>query len=308
MDRFYKEPIFKYQGLLLHNLTAVYEAKKSKQLDDWTRFSNLLIDKFAIHSATLFHLFFGIIQHEDSNSKFRKVGFDLFTVNSLIRAIMETYVTFNHVFVLPRTEQEAEFRFLLWQLDGFIEKRKFRIEKSDFELAESIGDSDQKTVANLTNQLIASAFAKNLGENQLNKLITIKESKVKRTSWRFLHKNGEIRPLTIIELIEYSCPARAFYNLYRYSSMHTHSGYVSVEQFEKVRGQIISDQYADTLIRMSIYITIFLIKDICAIDKGAATEYLKFSQADKDDIDGANRELREKLTADDTYSQWRHGI
>jgi len=309
LDRFYKDPIFYYQHILLNVLTKVYQPTKAHGKANWSRFSNLLIDKFAIHSSTLIHLFFGIIEHKDSNSKIRKVGFDMFTINSLIRAVLETYATFNHIFVLPKNEQEREFRFHLWQVDGLIEKNKFRIEKSDFDLAESIIDNDQKTINSLTILLLNSDFLKeSIKPEHLEKILEIKETKAKRTNWKFLHKDGEIRPLTIIDLIEYSCPTRAFYNLYRYSSMHTHSGYVAVEQFEKVRGQIISNQYVDTLIRMAINVTLFLIKDICTIDSRAAIEYSKLDQADKDDIEGVNRELREKPAANSRFVQWRGSV
>lgn len=108
--------------------------------------------------------------------------------------------------------------------------------------------------------------------------------------------------MSIIDLIEFTCPTRGFYNLYRYSSIHTHSGYISVEQFENQRGKIISEQYVDSLTRMVIFVTILLIKDICSIDENAEKVYLKFSQKDKTDFDGINKAIRENS---DALKKWK---
>ena len=53
-----------YEVLLLGPLSEVYTARKENtQTNDWEDYSNLLIDKFAIHSSTFFHISAGIIEH-----------------------------------------------------------------------------------------------------------------------------------------------------------------------------------------------------------------------------------------------------
>ncbi len=115
----YNHSLELYEVLLLGPLSDVYTARKERtQLNGWEEYSNLLIDKFAIHSSTFFHLSAGIIEHKKSGETKKMNGYDLFTVNTTIRAIIETYSVFNHVFVEPTNAEEKHFRFLLWKLDG----------------------------------------------------------------------------------------------------------------------------------------------------------------------------------------------
>lgn len=89
-------------------------------------YSNLLIDKFAIHSSSFFHLSEGIIEHKGSTDKVKIKGYDLFTINSVFRVMMETYITFNHIFVEPMTDEEKKFRLYLWKIDGLFIKKEIQ--------------------------------------------------------------------------------------------------------------------------------------------------------------------------------------
>jgi hypothetical protein len=79
-----------YQYLLLNVLTKVYTAKKqTSNSTDVDEYSNLFLDKFGIHSASFFHLSKGIIELKKSNEVVKMKGYDLFSVNSLFRVMME---------------------------------------------------------------------------------------------------------------------------------------------------------------------------------------------------------------------------
>ena len=123
----YNNPLTFYEFILLGPLTQLYVARKRTIYTDWRNYANLLIDKFAIHSASFYHLSEGIIEHKGSTEETKIKSYDLFTVNSLFRVMMETYITFNHIFVEPPTDDEKEFRFLLWKIEGFYEKKRFKI-------------------------------------------------------------------------------------------------------------------------------------------------------------------------------------
>jgi len=110
---FKESPLELYDYLLRGPLAAVYTELKKISKKGWMTYSSLLIDKFAIHSSSFFHLSSGIIEHRKSGEQVRMNGYDLFTVNTTFRAIMETYATFNHLFVEPSSSEEKEFRFLL---------------------------------------------------------------------------------------------------------------------------------------------------------------------------------------------------
>ena len=56
LTEFEKYPLQTYEIYLRKHLTKIYAARKETVRTDWTKYSDLLIDKFAIHSSTLFHL------------------------------------------------------------------------------------------------------------------------------------------------------------------------------------------------------------------------------------------------------------
>ena len=141
-DHFEKYSNDFYEFLLLDVLSKIYLAKKQSNTSKVGEFSNLLLDKFAIHSASFFHLSNGIIELKKSNEKVRMTGYDLFTVNATFRSIMESYATFNNLFVEPKTANEEEFRFLLWKLDGLYDKQSFDIGENDFPEAKEILEKD----------------------------------------------------------------------------------------------------------------------------------------------------------------------
>lgn len=115
----------------------------------------------------------------------------------------------------------------------------------------------------------------------------------RKVCWRFLiDENLKIKQLKIIDLIEHVCCQRAFINLYKYSSVHSHSGFVSIEHFEKVRGKIISDEYSNAFTKQAIYLVMFLIKDITEIDENARTAFNNLPIKEQNDISGINKAFR----------------
>jgi hypothetical protein len=284
------DPIPLYQTFLLTHLAKVYAARKQTTRTDWRKYSDYLIEKFAIHSSTLFHLIDGIIEHHTSDLKTRKVSFDLFSINSLIRVLIETYITFNHIFVYAKSEEEKEFRFLLWQLDGLLEQKKFKIDNNDFEEAQSILEANSIKIANLFKQIETSKFNELLDKTDALKILNKEKAKV---NWKFkIREDSVIIPLKIIELVEFTCVSRIFVNTYKYTSTHTHSGFVSIEHFEKMRGKQVSDDYVNPFVTQAIILTIFLINDICLIDSNVRNAFYAFSENDKQDIIGINKAFR----------------
>ncbi|MBK6953345.1 MAG: hypothetical protein IPH24_15260 [Crocinitomicaceae bacterium] len=50
---------------------------------------------------------------------------DIASIAILTRAAMETYLTFNHVFVAEEDDKKRELRFLSWDLAGYLERASF---------------------------------------------------------------------------------------------------------------------------------------------------------------------------------------
>ncbi|SDS11533.1 hypothetical protein SAMN05216503_2021 [Polaribacter sp. KT25b] len=279
-----------YEKLLLGPLMQLYSARKETELSDWMSFSNLLIDKFAIHSSSFFHLSKGIIEHRKSGEKKRINGYDLFTVNTTFRALLETYVTFHNLFVEPKSEQETELRFLIWKLDGLYQKRKYDIDKSDFEKAEEILKKDNELINNTQKQIEQSEFFKKLNSEQS---IKIYNPNFKSANWKFLIKNDLIKPKKILELVKHVCKQKGFVNLYKYTSIHSHSNFPALAEFKDTRGKIISDKHTEPTTEYATIMTCLLMSDICIIDKNAKSKFETFPKAIKEYINGITKVIKE---------------
>lgn len=265
MFNLYKKPLELYEYLLLGPLISVYNAKMKNSEPGFLNYSNLIIDKFAIHSSSFYHLSNGIIEHNKSSESVIMRGYDLFSVNSLFRTILENYATFNHLFVEPKSVEEKEFRFLLWKIDGLFDKEKFSILDTDFTEAKENLEKDKEDLNKIVLDFETSGFFKKMTDGQLKKIYNPAK---KRFSWRFLvTESGDITPLKITDLIKHTCKIRAFINTYRYTSIHTHTNYLAIEHFKQTRGKIISKEYTDPITRLAIYLTCMMIHDISLIDR-----------------------------------------
>jgi hypothetical protein len=271
-------------------LTDIYVERKKTSVEGWQQYSNLLIDKFAIHSSTFFHISEGLIEHSSSNDDQKRKGYDLFTANTTFRVIMETYVAFNHIFVEPTTEEEKHFRFLLWKLDGLFQLTKYDIEINDFESAQSILETKTREREATIRELQENCFLKKFSESERVKIFDPEKKKAK---WRFQFENRRIRPLQIIDLIKHCCKIRAFVNMYRYSSIHTHSNFPSVDEFREIRGRLINDKYIDSVTRLGIYLTCLMICDICRIDSNSKRKFDSLPKSLTGFIEGITKSVME---------------
>lgn len=286
----YTHPLETYEYFLLGPMTKIYSSRNKKT--DWERYANLLIDKFAIHSSTLFHVMQGIIEHKSSTPTQKKMGYDLFSVNALLRVLIETYITFHHIFVSTKDHEEMQLRFRLWQLDGLLEKRKFKVETTSFPQVETIQKQDEKRIEKLFNEIEQDNFFGKIPQAEQLKIYERTNTK-KRVVWKFnISIDLKIRPLKIIELVEQVCPAAAFVNMYKYSSVHTHSGYLSIEHFENTRSNAISNEYTDPIVRLVIYLTVTLIKDMCDTDENARSMFMSLPVGEQNFINGITNAVR----------------
>jgi len=260
-----------YEYLLLGPLTKIYSAKKETPLTELIEFSNFIIDKFAIHSSSFFHLSKGIIELKKSGETVKMTGYDLFTVNSAFRTMMENYATFHNIFIEAKTLDEQRFRFLLWKIDGLFEKQKLDIGESDFEGVKEILDKDKLILEDAIQEFEGLSFYQSIDHKQLYKIYKADKRKF---DWRFtIDENRIITPLKITDLIKHTCKTRAFINTYRYTSIHTHTNYLSIEHFKQTRGKQIPNEYTDPIVKLAIYLTCLMICDMCALDENAKKEF-----------------------------------
>jgi hypothetical protein len=289
-DILYKNPLAFYEMILLGPLTKIYTARKETELSEWMEYSNLLIDKFAIHSSSFFHLSSGIIERRKSGEIKKMNGYDLFTVNTTIRVLIETYVAFNHIFVEPKTKNEKHFRFLLWKLDGLYQEKKYEIELTDYKEAEKNLKEKDNQISKTITEIEESKFINEIPQNYIIKIF---DPAKRKSNWRFLIEDNKVKVLQIIGLVKHCCKTRAFINTYKHSSIHTHSNFPAIEEFKKVKGKVISIDYTDPITRLGIYLTCLFINDICEIDKNANEQLNRIEIGFKNFIIGISKSIKE---------------
>src|SRR5690606_17322310 len=138
-----------------------------------------------------------IVEHKKSGEKIKMRGYDLFTVNTTFRALIETYITFNNIYIEPKTDEETEFRFLLWKLDGLYQKQKYDIVYKDFERAEELLKLDKELIKQTKTRIEKSQFYNAFNSEEILKVYNPES---KNSNWRFLIKDKKIKPQKIIDL------------------------------------------------------------------------------------------------------------
>lgn len=289
---FIEKPIEALDLILRGALSGIYLVKKNTKVPDWLDYSNLLIDKFAIHSASYFHLSKGIIEHKKSGETVKMNGYDLFTVNTTIRAIIETYITFNHIFIEPKSIDEKEFRFLLWKLDGLFQKENYDIENSDYKDVKVMKKKNKEDIDETINKIQKNKFHNTLSDIQIRKILNLNK---KRVNWRFLIIEDEVKILKISELVKHVCKIRAFTNTYKYSSIHTHSNFPAIEEFKTIRGKKVFEKSSDIMTIVAIYTTCLIISDICEIDSKAKRTLYLYPESIKNFIIGMSNTIKNNL-------------
>ncbi|MBB6003436.1 hypothetical protein [Arcicella rosea] len=204
--------------------------------------------------------------------------------------MMESYATFNNIFIESKSDEEEEFRFLLWKLDGLFDKEKFEIGENDFPKAKELLERDKKILVETIAKIEACNFYYVLPKLELEKVYKPDKS---RTNWRFLiDDNLKITPLKITDLIKHTCKTKGFINTYRYTSTHSHTNYLSIEHFKQTRGIPIPDEYVNPITKLAIYLTCLMISDITIIDDNAKKEFQNLPNGVREYVTGITKAIK----------------
>lgn len=171
----------------------------------------------------------------------KKIDFSSAAV--LTRTALETYLTFNHIFVSPASIQEKEFRYYCWDLAGYIER-----EDSPATSEESIKklNVEKKEKKEIIEKLEKNPFYR--------KMTPEGRKRLKNGNWRIFR--------TWRDLAKESGMSVEYFNLiYSYLSSYCHSGRLSVMQIEQSKKLSTQKELMGTLIQFNIIILARLIRD-----------------------------------------------
>jgi hypothetical protein len=77
---------------------------------------------------------------------------DFSSIAILTRAALETYLTFHHVFIAPKNKEELQFRFICWDIAGYLDRADFvATNEREIKLKETERLAIEKLTAELNN-------------------------------------------------------------------------------------------------------------------------------------------------------------
>lgn len=115
-------------NILLNYFIEIANSIKGEKINGskGIEFAEPIAKKTFSHISSLYSLSKGVKMILKDNSHIEFIDHSSITV--LLRAALESYLTFNHLYIAPMDNSEKTFRFHCWDLAGFIERKDFKTE------------------------------------------------------------------------------------------------------------------------------------------------------------------------------------
>jgi len=193
---------------LMNTLVHVAEANAGQQVgsDDRILDGEGLAQKFLAHALSALYLY-----RATTIPELRASFFDAASANVLVRAALETFLAFHHVYHEPQTPAEQDGRYTSWVVAGLLDRQHFPPISAD---AKRIHESDRSRIEVLRTRLQESEYFRGLTKKQ--------QGLVMRGRWRLRSWYDIARSAGLNEI-----HARSFYS---YVCGYAHSGNLSVSQ------------------------------------------------------------------------------
>lgn len=205
-------------ALLIEHCYKVTGALKGVRItDERLKYIEPLGKKIFNHIVTAYSLYGGTTINFSDNTKTTFVDFASMIV--LSRAAFESYLTLNYIYIHPKNEEEKLFRFLSWDLAGFIEREKYDAVDED---SKKIKEHEQVLKRKCIERLCENPFYKSLPEQIQQKIIKGKWRGIK--SWADLASEASI----------FTDNFKTYYSLI---SGYSHSGRASIMQIHQTKNE-----------------------------------------------------------------------
>jgi len=168
--------------------------------------------------------------------------FDLASLNIIARAIIENYLVFYYVFMEPKSEEEKDFRYMVYTLSGLVERQNYPIESPQGKV---ILKNEKKIIDNIIAKLERNIFFTELKKNEKDRIL-------KRGEWRFKSWSD----IALSAGLNKS-NSKAFY---KFLCGYAHSGSLSLKQIHQiVPKEVKKDLFNATLSLLKIAISNMII-------------------------------------------------
>lgn len=213
---------------LLHN--------KNKEViykDKFEAFNHVLANKLMGQSISLFSLHQKGIEYEFKGDTFKIL--DSNSAINIFRGILETYLTWNHIYTYPKSEHQKRAKFILWNLEGIRSINQFENNPNTIELFKNLNEENKDDIMTLEKQLNQNYFFKSLDtltKEKLRRVDSKNPTKVKSYNWKFTfnEKNKKVKIYANILPYIKDFFGDYYHDLYKFTSMYIHSSYPSANQ------------------------------------------------------------------------------
>lgn len=245
-------------------LAALFQAVQASRqdmeaLDAWYSHSHSLALKFFRHLSTVQHL---------CNPRIDAITKDLIvdhsSVISVSRAAYETFLIFSHIFG-PEDAALRRLRFALWSRAGLMERTKFAKARSPEQVAQL--KSEQEDILALSSEIDASPLIGSIYSDD-------ERRRMRKGEWSGVNK---IRDLAA----QAGLHEEHFQSIYKHSSGHSHSSYISALQVTQARD--LETQYNLAIIALGngLALIAYFLEIFCKLSPKAAAAIQEDEEAKK---------------------------
>lgn len=140
----------------------------------WKQYLEVQLLKFSLHSSSLAYLIEGTpisVPNKDKTVKYQDIG----SIYLIGRALIENYLMFYYLNIQPKTFDEGEFRYLLYELGGLNQRQgyKLSIRVNDPKIIK-----EKKDIELIINKIKINKFFLSLPKQKQNQLLEDKPAKM----------------------------------------------------------------------------------------------------------------------------------
>lgn len=147
------------------------------QIPVWKKYSETLLLKFCLHAFTICNTAKGV-KYESKYFDFKNKYLHLIDVSStktLLRAQLETFLMYCHIYVNPKTEDDIQLRYYSWIYGSLMQRTSF---PATTENAKRQKENDEEEMEKIKNVIIKLDSFKKLTTKQQTSLLTTGNGKL----------------------------------------------------------------------------------------------------------------------------------
>ena len=259
---------------LIHQLRS-YCKYNQKTVSESDCIAQCMLQMGLLRTKSILNLLKGQSLLENSNLLIQ----DIPSILSVLRSYYELCFTFHNIFITQQSDAEREIVLSIWEIRGFQNRQGLNNVPEEYKEKEA---KEKNEIENLKNKVSVLLLQLKVPDNVIKdckKILDYKGTSLK--GYYFVKSNGEITGIKGIHvdngINQIICDDDAK-NLYRITSSHIHSSFLSVLQF----GQMFNDNinsYVKTIIKSTYILLATILYDFCCYSNDA---HIILNQIDKD--------------------------